>query len=71
VTAVTSDEAPLLLDPMNWAHDHFGVKEPCLYLVRPDLYIGFRRKLSDSHRLLEYLNRLLVPTETVALSSAQ
>ena len=57
---------PVLLDPMNHAHNHFGVKDACLYLIRPDLYVGFRGKLRDAARLSEYLNRVLVPVESAA-----
>jgi hypothetical protein len=60
------DATPMLLDPMNQAHDHFGVKDACLYLIRPDLYIGFRGKLKDSYLLTEYMNRVLVPAERAA-----
>jgi len=68
-----ADSAPysttVLLDPMNHAHDHFGVKDACLYLIRPDLYLGFRGKLSDAPRLLEYLDRLLVSRESIRIPS--
>jgi 2-polyprenyl-6-methoxyphenol hydroxylase-like FAD-dependent oxidoreductase len=57
------DEAAILLDPMNHAHDHFGVQEACMYLVRPDMYVGFRGKLTDSPALMEYLDRVLVSAE--------
>jgi hypothetical protein len=60
VAKSAGEETPVLLDPMNQAHDHFGVKDACLYLIRPDLYIGFRGKPADSQRLSEYLDRVLV-----------
>jgi 3-(3-hydroxy-phenyl)propionate hydroxylase len=65
----TDVQASILLDPMNQAHEHFGIKEACLYLVRPDMYIGFRGTPKDSRSLLEYLNRVLVPAESAAQSA--
>lgn len=36
----------------------YGVKSPCLYLIRPDGYIGFRSQVGDRERLFSYLARL-------------
>jgi 3-(3-hydroxy-phenyl)propionate hydroxylase len=47
----------VLADPMNQAHDEYGVDEPCLYLVRPDWYIAFRGGLANAYELNDYLER--------------
>jgi 3-(3-hydroxy-phenyl)propionate hydroxylase len=51
----------MLLDPMLQAHEQFGVTHPCLYLIRPDWYIGFRGSPADVGQLEANLERYLVP----------
>lgn len=46
----------ILIDSEHELHDKYGVSSACLYLVRPDWYVGFRSPSSDSNRLLAYLN---------------
>jgi 3-(3-hydroxy-phenyl)propionate hydroxylase len=57
--AQTSPKIPVLLDPMNQAHDVYRVDEPCLYLIRPDCYVAFRSPLANAADLKAYLNRNL------------
>jgi len=48
----------VLVDRLEYLHDKYGVEQACLYLIRPDWYIGFRGGLSDSDKLLDYLGKL-------------
>ena len=57
----TDDYATVLLDREGFLHEKHGVKQPCLYLIRPDWYIGFRGRIGDSEKLLAYLDRKLPP----------
>ena len=57
----TAGPRSTLLDRANFAHDKYGVKNACLYIIRPDWYIGFRGSLNDSDNLLEYLGKHLNP----------
>jgi hypothetical protein len=40
----------------------YGVKHPCLYLIRPDWYVGFRGPASDSEKLIACLEAVFVPS---------
>lgn len=66
-----SDAVPVLADPMNQLHDHYGVKHACLYLIRPDTYVGFRGAFEDAGALLEYLKRTLISSQRAAADSAR
>ncbi len=52
----------ILLDREGFLHDQYGVRASCLYLIRPDWYIGFPGPRGDSSALDRYLDRLLIPT---------
>ena len=53
--------AKVVMDREHFAHEKYGVAQaPCLYLVRPDWYIGFRGTLDHRRQLGEYLERVLV-----------
>ncbi len=52
---------PLVLDVDGAAHHNYAAGVPCVYLIRPDGYIGFRSLGSDPLPLLEYLNRVYEP----------
>jgi 3-(3-hydroxy-phenyl)propionate hydroxylase len=56
----SSDAQGVLLDREHFLHDKYGVKNSCLYLIRPDWYIGFRGRLKDSVKLMEYLEKNLI-----------
>jgi hypothetical protein len=58
---VREGEPGMLLDPMLQVHEQFGVTHPCLYLIRPDWYIGFRGAPADAGQLEANLDRYLVP----------
>ena len=58
--------APLdrtLCDREHFLHDKYGVQSPCLYLIRPDDYVGFRGKIGDEVNLLAYLDRILTEAQ--------
>lgn len=46
---------PILTDPAGRTHATYGADEACLYLVRPDGYVGFRCLTSQEPRLADYL----------------
>ena len=48
----------VLMDREQYAHDAYGVVGPCIYLIRPDWYVGFRGPLAASEALLAYLGRI-------------
>ncbi|MBO3459397.1 FAD-dependent monooxygenase [Aetokthonos hydrillicola Thurmond2011] len=52
-------EFSVLVDRLEYLHDKYGAEQACLYLIRPDWYIGFRAGLSDYNKLLDYLAKLL------------
>jgi 2-polyprenyl-6-methoxyphenol hydroxylase-like FAD-dependent oxidoreductase len=53
------DGASALFDLDEQAHRRFKVREPLLFLIRPDGYVGFRAPLEDVRALLAYLRRVL------------
>ena len=50
----------ILLDPRGELHHRYGARNECLYLVRPDGYIGFRSQPVDNKVLKSYLARIFV-----------
>ncbi len=58
-TIITSDHITQVLDETQAGHDRYAANEPCLYLIRPDGYIGYRNKPLNMQQYLTYLNRLL------------
>jgi 2-polyprenyl-6-methoxyphenol hydroxylase-like FAD-dependent oxidoreductase len=51
--------ADVLMDRERYAHEKYGVNAPCLYLIRPDGYVGFRGGLEQGRLLAGYLKRIL------------
>jgi 2-polyprenyl-6-methoxyphenol hydroxylase-like FAD-dependent oxidoreductase len=51
-------DEPILLDPHGEMHHRYGARHQCLYLVRPDDYIGFRSQPAEAEELLKYLGRI-------------
>jgi 2-polyprenyl-6-methoxyphenol hydroxylase-like FAD-dependent oxidoreductase len=53
------DGLAVLLDPDAELERAFGAETECAYLLRPDLYVGYRCQPADEGRLLAYLRPLL------------
>jgi hypothetical protein len=51
-------EEDVVLDPEQHLHDRYGARTPCLYLVRPDGYIGYRAQPGDAEHLGAYFRRV-------------
>jgi 2-polyprenyl-6-methoxyphenol hydroxylase-like FAD-dependent oxidoreductase len=58
VPRVLETAGPLLLDSRGELHDRYGATADCLYLVRPDDYVGFRGQPVDVDALRAYLARI-------------
>ena len=50
----------LLLDPRGELHHYYGAQSACLYVVRPDGYIGFRSQPPDSGALRSYFTKIFL-----------
>ncbi len=50
-------ESVTLLDKDNSLHHKYGAAHSCLYLIRPDGYVGFRSQPIDLEQLQNYLER--------------
>ena len=48
-------ECKLTLDPEAQLHHLYGARNACLYLLRPDGYVGFRSQPAEFASLQEYL----------------
>ncbi|MGM0557653.1 MAG: FAD-dependent monooxygenase [Myxococcota bacterium] len=55
------DDARVILDASGALHSAYHARSECLYLVRPDLYIGFRSQPADKQSLLAHINSLIRP----------
>jgi len=52
-------DGSVLMDREHYLHDGTG-SSACLYLVRPDWYVGFRGKAADQNCLLAYFKDIQV-----------
>ncbi len=59
----------VLLDPDHELERAYGAVTECMYLLRPDLYVGYRSQPADEGRVLAYLRPLLRVTASTAASS--
>jgi 2-polyprenyl-6-methoxyphenol hydroxylase-like FAD-dependent oxidoreductase len=50
----------ILLDPRGELHHRYGARSACLYVVRPDGYIGFRSQPPDPEALKSYLTQIFL-----------
>ena len=50
----------ILLDPRGELHHRYGARSACLYVVRPDGYIGFRSQPPDAEALSSYFTRIFL-----------
>ena len=55
-----STNVPVLLDGKRSMHAHYGAATDCLYLVRPDGYIGYRSMPVDADHFWEYTGRMFL-----------
>ena len=51
-------DGPVLLDTDGALHRRYGAGAECLYLVRPDGYVGFRSQPVDAGALVAHLDRI-------------
>jgi 2-polyprenyl-6-methoxyphenol hydroxylase-like FAD-dependent oxidoreductase len=51
-------EGSVLLDADAELHHRYGAGSECLYVIRPDGYVGYRSQPADEGRLLAYLERI-------------
>ena len=50
----------ILLDPNGELHHRYGARNACLYVVRPDGYIGFRSQPPDAEALTSYFTQIFL-----------
>ena len=48
-------DGSLVLDASGALHERYGARSECVYLVRPDGYVGYRGQPADEERLFAYL----------------
>lgn len=48
----------LLLDQRGRLHRIYGARAECLYLIRPDGYVGYRSQPVELRKLADYLDRI-------------
>jgi 3-(3-hydroxy-phenyl)propionate hydroxylase len=54
-----------LLDVTSQLHEQYGVESPCVYIIRPDRYVGFRSNLKHAGEAIHYFDRILRAGEKV------
>jgi 2-polyprenyl-6-methoxyphenol hydroxylase-like FAD-dependent oxidoreductase len=52
-------DVPVIFDEADELEARYGAATECLYLVRPDLYVGFRCQPADGDALLDHLATIL------------
>jgi len=50
----------VLLDAAGAVHERYGARSECVYLIRPDGYVGYRSQPAEAAKLLAYLERIFV-----------
>jgi len=50
----------VLIDPRAELHHRYGARTDCLYLIRPDGYVGFRSQPADGEALQSFLDRVFL-----------
>jgi 2-polyprenyl-6-methoxyphenol hydroxylase-like FAD-dependent oxidoreductase len=48
----------VILDPKRSLHYRYGAESECLYLIRPDAYVGYRSEPATASALHDYLDRI-------------
>jgi 2-polyprenyl-6-methoxyphenol hydroxylase-like FAD-dependent oxidoreductase len=54
-------DAEVISDPEHALHNRYGAGKECVYLIRPDGYVGYRAQPAAAGTLHEYLNSVLCP----------
>src|SRR5262245_6437761 len=57
----TTSASLLLVDTESAFRLTYGARGACLYLIRPDGYVGYRAAPADAQRLNRYLSRIFAP----------
>jgi 2-polyprenyl-6-methoxyphenol hydroxylase-like FAD-dependent oxidoreductase len=52
---------PIFLDADGEMHHRYGARHQCLYLIRPDGYVGFRSQPVTADSLEDYLHHIFLP----------
>ncbi len=55
------ESLPVLLDPDGELERAYGAVSECVYLLRPDLYVGYRSQPADEAKVMAYLRPFLRP----------
>lgn len=53
----SSNTHQVAIDPDLLVHDLYGVDEPALYFIRPDLYVGYRQIGLEKHLISDYFTK--------------
>lgn len=53
-------DGSILMDREHYLQDKYGANSACVYLIRPDWYVGFRGHASDRDNLLAYLAKIFL-----------
>jgi len=48
----------LILDPERSLHYRYGAETECMYLIRPDGYVGYRSEPATASAFHDYLGRI-------------
>jgi hypothetical protein len=54
------DGRVILVDPERSLHYRYGAETECLYLIRPDGYVGYRSEPATAGALHNYLERIFL-----------
>lgn len=57
--AGSAGDVSVLIDSQDHLHAKFHADQPCLYLIRPDGYVGYRSRPPEASKLRDYLQRVL------------
>lgn len=58
-TVEPSGEISVLIDSQDYLHAKFHADRPCLYLIRPDGYVGYRSRPPVASKFRDYLQTVL------------
>lgn len=53
-------EGPMIFDGGALLHKTYGARGECLYLIRPDGYVGYRGQPADQQKFADYLARIFI-----------